>query len=740
MKNLLILSLLLVFAGCASFGIRPENNADGREGRDYTMVVRAWDKKADNIDVIFVYRINSGKWMQKPGKFNGKHFEATLDGKELPAGKLEYYAWMTNSKGKKITSSPVTVQILSYAQARNKAEKQYQASLSDGGTDPEFIFDEQAVFRLRERNPAEPASVQCIVTTGKGPQTLTALKTTGGQYEVPIGPPHTAQSYTFQWTVKWLDPEFGEIITLFPINPKSIPILNQAALKNRIVKDFSTAFRQTGAVTGNYLAPPVIQARLTYGSLLKKYSLGESQVNLLLYRGKFIKTLKMTLREPGFYTVDIPVKDLEEGALEYSFQYTDNFRGIGIIQADYPAGENLKIKYTSLADMKRDTESALVTSFAHTAPLDAVEAMPLTLRLDTLDSAIQVVSVTLDSLGPVPLGNKTPFTAKDRAWFAALPGNVIKTGDSTYRITAVVRDPRLGDLTVILPSAGFYTVKVKSLAALRAEKEAALLKSLTHTVPKEVIQNRELTLMLRQQPMSPDSSASLFYRTASTQKYRELRGTQSGENWQFKVSAPETQSNYIQYYFSVTAGDPVLKTVTAVLRDSQGSAANDFIIAPAAAPAADSLPTAPVTVPASPDAVPTAPVTVPAAPDETVPIQSYYQGITENQDKNESGSSVLFYVNLEKELGLYDISVLVKVLNIDNSFREYSMERKGKTYSYSLNSNNFPAGSRIDFYYMIYKKGAAPQKLTGNSGVPFYTIISQTDTAEDAGKNKGKKK
>jgi len=791
-KLILLFPFILLLAGCASFGIQHAGSPDGREGRDYKMLVRAWDKDAKSLDVVFMYRVNGGNWAEKKGVYNGSLFEAVVAGSELPAGKLEYYASMVNSKGKKITTAPATAQILSFAQAKAKAEREYFSLLSDGGTGPEFVFNETAVFRLNSGGSAVPASVECSVGTGAGGTKLSAPNLSGRKYEVSLAPPHAAAAYTFQWTVKWQDAEFGELVSVWPATPKSVKILTQAELKERIEKDFRAAMTHAGPVSGTFFAPPVVQTKVVYTALLAKYSTKQRQVNLLLKRADFTKTVKMTETAEGIFSAEVPVKDLEQGALTYSFQYTDTFTGAGPLAATYPSGENFKITYRNFAELKQEAAAKIALKFTHQPPADAVEGAPLSFRVDVTDSKLQVVSVSLDGTGQFPLGTNIPFTASQGAWFAALPAAVVRPGASAYRITALVRDPQYGDLKVTLPAAGDFTVNVKSLAAVRAEREAVLAKSLSHTVPATVVQGRELTLEMRQNPLSANTTASVFFRTATSPKYREIRALQPADGiWRFTLPAAETTSSYIQYYFSVSVRDPVLGPLGATLKSTAGDTISDFIVTPtaaaaavpAAAPVAAPVPAAapvaaPVAVPvAAPAAVPVAvpaavpvavpvatpattavpatpaatpaakpaatPVTTTAAPaaapaaaavDEPFAPQAYYRGTAADR------TGVRFFVTMEKELGLYDVSVMVKVQNSDREYREFKMDRKGKEYSYTFETKTLPVGNRIDFYYTVYKKNAATQQLTDANNLPFYTVIQEAAPANATGNDKGKKK
>lgn len=744
-----LLGFLVLFAGCATFGIRPASYEDGREGRDYTMLVRAWDKKASDLTVIFTYRVNGGMWRQLPGSFNGTLFEAKVSGQELPAGTLEYYAWMTNAKGEKVNSQPVTILILSFAQAKQKTEQAYRARLGEGGTPSEFFYNETAVFKLRVGSgaailSAAPESAVCTVVMQDGTKTAQSVAGAAGVYEARIPSPLAGTSCTYQWTVKWRDAEFGDIASVWPESPKIVPILDQAAIKARIEKDFRAALSHRGSVSGTYFQPPVVQARLSYGPTLAKYAVGGPQVNLVIRRGPTASIIKMTESPVGVFSAEVPVNELEAGVVTYSFRYSGLFADIGTVQAEYPVDKPLTIGYRSYAELTKEAIAALQSKFAHQPPTNALEGSPLSFRVDALDPAVAVTSITLDGIGQSPIGKRIAFMPSQGTWYAAIPGAVVRPGTFSYRITAIVRDPLFGDLTVPLPTADAYAVTVKSMAALRAEKEAALAREISHIAPANAVQGKPLALTVTQNPAVSGASATLYFRIAGSARYRELRAQSSSGSFTFTVDAADTAVSYIQYYFTVTAVDPVVGSVTATLKDATAGVQNDFIVTPAkeSASAAPSLPApapapAPVPVPealAAPVPVPTTPgtPTTPVADEPFAPLSCY-------KGQNDDQTGVRFYVTLKNELGLYDVSVMARIRGQDTEFREYRMSRKGKEYSFTLDTANLPAGTRIDFFYQAYRKGIAVGKISADDGSPFYTVIAAS-AAIDNGNGKTKKK
>ncbi len=750
--TLIAAAMAVLLAGCASFGIRGAAVADGREGKEYTLQVRAWDKKADNLSVVFMYRVNGGQWQQRNGVFNGTLYEVVVHGSELPAGTLEYYASMTNSKGDKVTSQPTLVRILSFAQAKAQAEAVYLSRLSDGGTDAEFIYNENALFKLKISGNQTPAAVSVNVITSAGPRALNALNTSG-VYEAVLNAPLPGSSCTYQWAVKWNDAEFGELTSLYPSTPKAVPILDQAALRARLEKDFRAALVHPGRVTGNYFQPPVIKATLNYSPLLTRYTTGIRQVTLLLRRNNLVTPIQMIPGDNNVYSAEVPAAELENGPMTYSFKYTDTFTAAGPLSADFPAGQTLSIAYRTYADMTREAVTALQAKFAHQAPSDAQEGAALSLKVDVLDSALQVLSLTLDGTGPNPIGKGVTFMQNQLSWHAAIPGTFVRAGLSGYTLTATVRDSRFGDLKVPLPATGQYTVSVKSLAQLRAEREAALLQGLIHTVPGAVTQNQPLLLTLSQTPAVANAAASLYYRTAASAAYRELRATPVNGLFTFTVPAAETSSNYIQYYFTVRLTTAELGALSATLRNTAGGVASDFIVTPGAAVATPGTstpvtpvnppltPLPPVTPPVTPPTTPVTPGTSPATPPATTPatpatpatppassadfdVESYYQGPQADQ------GGVRFFVTLKNQLGLYDLSVMIKITGRDADFREFPMERRGKEYAYTFDSSALPVGTRLEFYYQATRRNSAPQRLSAANALPFTATITQSSAVE----------
>jgi hypothetical protein len=695
----LLLLAALSLAGCATFGIQGASFGETREGVDYKLLVNAWDKKASDLGVVFSYRVNGGPWQQKPGIFNGSLYEAAVAGSELSAGYLEYYASMRNAKGETVASKSVTVKILSFAEAKAKAEREYLARISDA-TEAEFAYDEPAAFRLGIGGSAAPYSVTCDVTSAAGTRSLAAERNPSGLYAAAISPPHNVPFYSYRWTVLWQDPVFGQIASIVPAAGRSVPVLDQAAVRARVDEEFKAALRAPSRAAGTYFSPPVVQARLDYGKFAKKYSTGPRQVSMILRRAGYGKQIVMNEVQPGLFSAVIPSADLEQGPAELSFLYSDSFSGIGPMQAQFPVGQGLPIAYKSLEDFRQEAVDDARAKLAHQPPADAIEGQPLTLALGSTDAFLDVESASFDSVGPGPAARGIPFFKGAGGWSATLPGAAVRSGALSYIITVVVRDQRFGDLAVTLPREGAFSVQVKSIAQVRKEREEALQKSLSHAIPANVVQDKSLGLTLQQSPVFPNESASLFYRTAESPRFRELRAQYFNGNNTFMLDAAATRTAYIQYYFTVTMNDPAAGVVTATLRERTSGGGNDFIVAPQKeAPA-------PPGGPASPGGI-----EPPAKP------LSFFTGPQADR------AALRFFVQLDNEPGLYDITVSLKFQGVDKDFRAYPLERKGKEYSYSIDARSVPAGNRVEFSYSIYRKGVLVQTLANADGTPFSALL-----------------
>ncbi len=579
------LAILLSLAGCATFGIQNAGPSEAREGADFKMLVNAWDKKATDLGVVFSYRVNGGPWNQKQGIYNGSMYEAVVAGPEMKAGYLEYYASMRNAKGETVSSKPVAVKILTFAEAKSKAERDYLARLSDAGTAQEYAYDESAVFRLLVSGAAAPTSVSCSVRAGSETKALPAAQAAGGAYEAYVPSPHSASAYAYQWTVTWKDPSFGELTSVYPASPRTVAILDKAAIKAKIEREFKTALKVKGKVEGSFFAPPVVVAELDYGPMLSKYSLGTASASLLLRSAGLSRQLGMAELANGTFSAEIPTDDLERGPLELTILYSDSFRDAGLLQAQYPADRPIAVSYRGYAELRDEAVANAAAKLSHQPPADALEGAPLSLRLDVKAGAPEMISASLDGVGKFPIGRNIPFVRQGSSWYAAVPGAVIRPGAALYRITAVVKDPDFGELMVRMPASESYSVQVKSMKEFKAEREAALLKGLTHQVPAGATQGAALELSLGSDRIASIESASVFYRTAESPRYRELRGQKAGGGIAFAIPAADTKTSFIQYYFVVAAADPAAGKIIATYRDSSGSAPNDFLVVPAKAAA-----------------------------------------------------------------------------------------------------------------------------------------------------------
>jgi hypothetical protein len=706
---LIVTVVALAAAGCASFGIKPAGPADAREGRDYTILIRAWDKDADEISVTIRYRANGGPWVERQGIFNGSLYECRVPGSELTAGYLEYVAHMRNGKGKLVSTAPVSVKVMSFAEARDKAMNEYRSLLSDGGTANEFVFDEPVVVALTARGAAASGKATCTFTTARGNVQASVSSTGGGRFEATVAPPHAVSVYNYQWTVTVNHPEFGDITVQYPTSPRVVSILDLASFRARVEKEFRGALQHQGPLKGDYFSPPEVEARLSYGDLVSRYSTGPRRMALVLRRGTYEREIPMAEVSAGRFRATAPAQDLEEGALSYSFRYADTFRSIGTLVWNYPAeGSPLRIQYSSLADMRRSAGEKLASSFTHQTPTNAVEGRAIDFTVSARDAKLRVLAVILVPDSGFAGGKEIPFILRDGAWYASVPGALSRPGTFSYRIRATVQDAKLGEVQVLIPRGGSYALTIASLAAFRADAEARLARSLAH-LPPQATRGQAVSLTVTQRPVAPGSTASLFLRTAERAQYREIAGTLTGEFWTFTISPADANSRLLQYYFVVSADDPVAGRVTATFRDQSGGALNDFVVAPTEPGAA--------TPPAQP--APTQPT---AQADEPFAHESLYAGTKADRH------GIKFFVTMKNELGLYDVSVMVRVQNRDRDYREFRMERKGKTFSYDFSTSDIPIGGRVDFYYVVYRKGARERSLSDANGVPFYAVIQEALT------------
>jgi len=592
LQSALLLSVLsaLLLSSCATFSIKNASVQDGRENRDYRLLVDAWDKKAPDLSVVFVYRINSGEWKEIPGQFNGSAYEAFVPAAEVLPGSIEYYAWMINAKGKKVSSRPARIPVYTYEHAKTRAEKDYASRLADGGNPAEFIYNESAFLKLSVAaaaagGSAEPSSAECTVVKADGTQVLSGVRESSSLWSAAVNAPHSGSSLSFQWRVRWTDAEFGEIVSVWPAVPGNLPVLDQLALNQRIASSFAKSLVHYKNVAGSYFDPPVVEASLLYDPLLAKYSSGSRSVFLVVRRGAWASRIRMNETADGFFRVGIPVRELEAGPVTYSFEFSDVFSGPGPVSATWPQNKTLPVSYRSYGELLGETVEHARASLSHDPPVDAFEQKPLSFRVESRDSALDIASVRLEGSGLQLPGGSLAFARSGSSWTSALPGAFVRSGPFAYRLSATVRDARFGEIEVVLPTSGFYTVNVQSLAALKALLEQQLARSLVHAPPQSMQPGEPLPLVLTSSSPIPIQSASLFFRTDVSSRFREMRAQTVSGGYLCTIAGADTNAKFIQYYFVVTAQDTVAGLLTATVKDASSGADSDFVIAPAASPA-----------------------------------------------------------------------------------------------------------------------------------------------------------
>lgn len=448
-KLLIILCAPLVLAGCASFSIRNESRADAREGREYRLEAHAFDKKAQDITVTFVYRINGGRWFDRRGVFNGRNYEALIPAGELPKGNLEYYAWFTNAKGERVTSRPVIIAILTFEEARQKAVVTYRSSLSNETAQSEIYFNTPAEYLLRVKG-TRPASVTAKTGTTRTSDTLPEAVAGGTLYRTTIATPHTDTRYSLQWTVTWEDSEFGTVTLDWPEVPVSLSVVDREAARARVRADYRESVTVKTPVSGSWLEPPVIGVKVAYTAILSHFSQKRKEVRIQLRQGDFSKTIVANETKNGEYTAVIPADDMEKGVNGFTVTLLDRFDEFGGLENTWPSSGMYSIAYTNRDTLKKEAVAKLAGSWKHTAPTTVISGEELSILLDKNTShtvlAARMEFRSAKQSAPVTVSGRDTGTA----WLFTLPPSVTAANWIQYRFVLDVSLDRLGSAELVV--------------------------------------------------------------------------------------------------------------------------------------------------------------------------------------------------------------------------------------------------------------------------------------------------
>lgn len=458
----------ILFSSCTSFSIKPQNLSDARVGKDYVLTVRAWDKNNQDLAVTIFYRINEGPWITILATKNGDEYSALVPANELVVGELEYKASMKNAKGKQITSKSKKIAILTFEQAKAKALLNYTNRLIDNNEISEIPYNESASLELRIKpynlfaKMPYPLSVECFVTQGVVTTTLAGRQKSDFVYEVSVTPPYDKSELLVRWRVRWLDTEFGELETFYPLQNKKIKILSQLAINNRIRENFFGVLQEIKSAKGSFETPPRIEVALEYDSFLEKYSMNSKRVYVVLYKPDGGR-LRIPLNQGHkIFWVDLPVEELERGALWYSYEISDFFKGPGFVQAVYPGRTLLEIQYTNKETLLKQYLQKASGSFVHKAPESVIQKKPLVLKVDFLDASIQVESVKLESSGFIIPGNTMYLSRSGDSWYCEIPSASLVAGSVAYRFVATVKHSTYGSAEISIPQSSVYSLTVYS--------------------------------------------------------------------------------------------------------------------------------------------------------------------------------------------------------------------------------------------------------------------------------------
>jgi hypothetical protein len=117
-------------------------------------------------------------------------------------------------------------------------------------------------------------------------------------------------------------------------------------------------------------------------------------------------------------------------------------------------------------------------------------------------------------------------------------------------------------------------VKILTIAEAKVKFEKELFSRLSHTPPKQVAVNRDVTLLLTVSSPKPSTSATLYYRTPNQTSYREVALTGSDGKFYANISKRDLKDGYNTYYFKVNELNEDVGQLEAFL--PQGGSGNPF--------------------------------------------------------------------------------------------------------------------------------------------------------------------
>ena len=277
----------------------------------------------------------------------------------------------------------------------------------------------------------------------------------------------------------------------------------------------------------------------------------------------------------GSFTAAISRSELQSGYNTYYFRVTEENADVGELEVfvgGRDSSDPFQFTILSLAQLKEVIIGELYKSISHTIPQDVYATRDLGLSVSVHYGSSMFIhefskgSVSIEILYKSPTSEfrRGVLSGSKNQFSYTISSMDLQSGYNSYyfKVTDDIED--IGAVTVEYPGQGkLFTYKILTLEEIRKLKTESLSQRISHTPVIEVDGVSDLSLQLQVEDAKANTTAVLFFKKPSSDKYKSLHMTKEGNIFSGAISIDEQQNGYTQYYFVMTEPDDDLGMVSA---------------------------------------------------------------------------------------------------------------------------------------------------------------------------------
>jgi len=277
----------------------------------------------------------------------------------------------------------------------------------------------------------------------------------------------------------------------------------------------------------------------------------------------------------GTFTAVISESEIQAGYNTYYFIVTEDNADVGELKVFVNGQDStnpFQFTILSLAELKQVIIGELYTSVSHKTPQDVYATRDLEILLsvkygsNTFIHEFSKNSVSIEIIYKSPTsGFKRGIMSGSKNQFTYIISSTeLKSGYNAYYFKIMDEIKDIGPVTVEYPASGdLFSYKILTVEEIRERKARSLYQRTTHTPVTEVDGVSDLFINLRVENAKTYTTAVLFFKKPTTNKYKSINMTRKRNVFTGAISIDEQQKGYTQYYFVVTEADSEVGTISA---------------------------------------------------------------------------------------------------------------------------------------------------------------------------------